>query len=53
MARVLKCADLKKHTVLSYAMKFPYICLSITAFSMRLLLEVQPGTASSEMTYMT
>ena len=53
MARVLKCADLKKHTYLSYAIKFLFICLSITALSMSLLMEVQPGTASSELTYMT
>ena len=52
MARVLKCADLKKHTFLSYANKFPFICLSITALSMRLLMEVQAGK-SSELTYMT
>jgi predicted transporter len=53
MARVLKCADLKKRTYLSYAIKCPFICLSITALSMSLLIEVQPGTASSELTYMT
>lgn len=53
MARVLKCADLKKHKFLSSAIKFPYICLQITAFSMRLLMEVQPGSTSSELKYMT
>ena len=53
MASVLKCADLKKHTFLSYAIKFTCISVSITAFSMRLLIEVQPGTTSSELTYMT